>query len=779
MKAAEKILALLTDVKKQGAGWMACCPAHDDRNPSLSISEGDDGKVLLKCFAGCGAEAVCSALGLTLADLMGEPSSSVSSDMPRIVDTYDYQDEAGNLLLQVARMQPKTFRQRRKDDYGQWVWSVKGVRVVPYHLPQLLANPDRVVFVVEGEKDVHTLERLGCVATCNAGGAQKWTSDHAAYLQGRDVVILPDNDNPGRQHAEQVAASLGGIACTVKVLPLPGLAEKADVTDWAANGGTKMALTNLALTCPIWVPGQTPWPEIDSLDNRRLPSFPTEILPHVLREFVEAESHFTQTPSDLAALLCLAVCGAAIAKRVRIEARPGFSEPTNLYVCVILDPGNRKSAVFGDSVRPLKELEKELIESEGPTISRLKSQRRQDEQRLKILEKKGIDDSAARHQACELAAELEAKPLAVLPRLLVDDATGEKLGMMLADQNGRIASFSAEGTVFDLMAGLYSKNGLPQMDVYLKGHNGDDLVTDRVGRETVQVASPALSCAYTVQKSVIEGMNETKAFRGRGLLGRFFYAMPASWIGHRDVACPPVPDEVKHRYDQLVRRLFALEGPIMLRLSPEAAIAFQNWEVEAERMLAEGGDLEAMRDWGAKLHGGTLRLAGILHCAAGSPHHVVSRDSVEAAIRISRYLIPHAEAVFDAMTALDDPTTDGARYLVRWIEDNQLEEFTRRDAHQHGRRKFKKAEELDAPIGELISRGYIRLKQSEGEHSNNPGRKPSPRYEVNPALLESEAFKTRPQNTQNARQVGLDLHSEDCEDTFSRLPSAERIEVRI
>lgn len=778
MKPIDQILSQLKQVHNQDNGWIACCPAHDDQTPSLSIREANDGKVLLNCFAGCKTESIVAALDLTMADLMPDRLPTGSSSIPTLQQTYNYQDEAGNLLFQVVRLKPKGFRQRRPDGQGGWHWKVKGVRVVPYRLPQLLASRSRVVFIVEGEKDVHSLESINCVAICNAGGALKWTKDHAVHLHGYKVVILPDNDEPGRQHAEQVAQSLEGIAETVKVVPLPGLAVKGDVSDWITAGGRKDELDALVQAAPPWEPNQQQWGKIESLDNRHLPYFPNNALPDVLSEFVEAESHFTQTPSDLTALLCLAVCGAVLAKKIRIEARTGFSEPTNLYVCVILDPGNRKSSVLADATRPLRELEKELVEQARPQVARLASERRQDEKRLAALEKRGIDDAEARQEAIDLAIELAESPVHELPRLLVDDATCEKLGMMLADQGGRIASFSAEGTVFDLMAGRYSKSGMPQMDVYLKGHNGDDLITDRVGRNTVQVSSPALTCGYTVQLDVIKRMSLIPSFRGRGLAARFCYAVPQSWIGSRQVACQAVPENVKYDYDQLVRRLFAFEGPFTIHLTQDAAQTFQCWEAEVERMLADGGDLEAMRDWGAKLHGATLRLAAILHCVDNSPQELVSQQCIDNAITISRYLISHAEAAFDAMSALEDSTTDGARYLIRWIENNDLQEFSRRDAHQHGRRKFKTVEELDAPLNELIVRGYIRPQPSRSDPSI-PGRKPSPRYDVNPALFSNEVVARRTHNPQIDGQPPPTNHSEDSEYAIQATQTGERVQVTL
>ncbi|MEO8495288.1 MAG: DUF3987 domain-containing protein [Planctomycetota bacterium] len=173
-----------------------------------------------------------------------------------------------------------------------------------------------------------------------------------------------------------------------------------------------------------------------------------------------------------------------------VEPRPGWREPVNLFVAVLLEPGNRKSAVFADVMKPLRELEAELIEAARPAVAREQSERRQDEARLRKLEKLAAEkkeDAEVRHQAGNLSAELDQQAEATLPRLLVDDATAEKLGMMLAEQGGRIASMSPEGGVFDLMAGLYSKSGIPQFGVYLMGHSGDDLITDRVSRKSVRV----------------------------------------------------------------------------------------------------------------------------------------------------------------------------------------------------------------------------------------------------------------------------------------------------
>lgn len=167
----------------------------------------------------------------------------------RQVAAYDYIDADGVLQFQVVRFEPKTFRQRKPEGAG-WSWSVKGVEQVPYRLPQLLVQPDATVYVVEGEKDADRLASIGVVATCNAGGAGKWGQVHSKHLQGRDVVILPDNDDAGRDHSTKVQKSLQGVAKSVRVLTLPGLPQKGDVSDWLDAGGTVEELAKLITSTP-------------------------------------------------------------------------------------------------------------------------------------------------------------------------------------------------------------------------------------------------------------------------------------------------------------------------------------------------------------------------------------------------------------------------------------------------------------------------------------------------------------------------------------------------
>lgn len=242
-----RVLSLLTGVKKSGKGFSAQCPAHPDKHQSLSVGEGEGGRVLFHCHSGCEYRAVLTALGLVERDLFPETNGRASSAAPRIIAAYDYRDEKSVLLYQVLRYQPKDFRQRRPGDNGGWEWNLNGVRRVLYRLPELKGRP--AIFVTEGEKDTVRLWGLGLPATTNAGGAGKWRDEYAGQLTAagvKRVAIIPDNDEPGEKHALDVARSCLRAGIRVRVLRLAGLPPKGDVSDWLDAGHPKDELLRLA-----------------------------------------------------------------------------------------------------------------------------------------------------------------------------------------------------------------------------------------------------------------------------------------------------------------------------------------------------------------------------------------------------------------------------------------------------------------------------------------------------------------------------------------------------
>jgi hypothetical protein len=204
-------------------------------------------------------EPIVSALGLKLADLDEKPVDEIYSH-PQVIALYDYRSISGDLIYQVERMQPKGFRQRRPDGVGGWIYNLEGVNRIPYRLPEFVkaVAEHREVYVVEGEKDADHLHELGLVATCNSGGAGKWHKSFSSYFKDAKVVILPDNDEVGKSHAEAIAANLAPVAKEIYVVLLPDLPDKGDVSDWLAKGHNTVDLADLVAKTQPWklAPGQ-------------------------------------------------------------------------------------------------------------------------------------------------------------------------------------------------------------------------------------------------------------------------------------------------------------------------------------------------------------------------------------------------------------------------------------------------------------------------------------------------------------------------------------------
>jgi hypothetical protein len=183
-------------------------------------------------------------------------ATSRAAEPSNIVATYQYKDADGALLYEVLRYEPKTFRQRRPDGNGGWTWKA-GERRVLYRLQELLEYPDASVFITEGEKDADRVASLGHCATTVACG--DWTPDCVNALAGRDILILEDNDEAGRKKAHEAAAALHSVAKTVRIVRLPGLPEKGDVSDWLDADPRVGAddLTKVGFDAAVWTPDTT------------------------------------------------------------------------------------------------------------------------------------------------------------------------------------------------------------------------------------------------------------------------------------------------------------------------------------------------------------------------------------------------------------------------------------------------------------------------------------------------------------------------------------------
>jgi putative DNA primase/helicase len=246
--------ARVPKLRQTGTQWRGPCPIHHGKRDSFAV-EPSTGR--WNCHSTCGRGGdilnLESALhggdfGSVKAEVFrtvgrAEPKSEKHQSPARIAATYDFRDESGRLLFQAVRMVPKNFRQRKPDGKGGWEWNINGVRLVPYRLPELSQRSTETVFICEGEKDVDALVASGLLATCNPMGAGKWRAEYSDLIRGRSVVILPDNDKPGRAHAMATAIDLLRVDCEVRIVELP---RGKDASDWLNTGGTIEQLRELS-----------------------------------------------------------------------------------------------------------------------------------------------------------------------------------------------------------------------------------------------------------------------------------------------------------------------------------------------------------------------------------------------------------------------------------------------------------------------------------------------------------------------------------------------------
>lgn len=475
----------------------------------------------------------------------------------------------------------------------------------------------------------------------------------------------------------------------------------------------------------VW---DTPLP----FDEYDLPAFPTDALPETIRRYVLAVAESTQTPVDMAAVEALGIVSLCCQGKYFIRGNADWAEPLNTYMVVIMEPAERKSSVLSMMIRPVEEYENEENSRRNAEIieSRMIQDKLEKEKRSLVerASKGKATEEEVRAKAAELAKFEPAKPL----RLFVDDVTSEKLTSVLAENKGRAAVVSAEGGIFSIMSGLYNRN--VNIDVFLKGHSGDTIRVDRVGRASESIIHPALTMVLAVQPEVLNGLMSNNIFRGRGLTARFLYSMPKSTVGRRSFSAEPIPEGVKSRYRDLVETILSGKNeqePISL--DDGAADVLEGLFNEVEGRLK--GDLAEIPDWAGKFVGAVLRIGGILHVIKypkDSMFDPVDRETMENAVSIGRYFLEHAKAAYSLMGA--DAVNKNARLFLAAVKRKRLAEFSRRDAMRLYR-GCKTVESLQPVLDRLCEYGYLAVKPV--PPSYGPGRKPSDTYLVNPAVWES------------------------------------------
>lgn len=625
-----------------------------------------------------------------------------------------------------------------------------GVALLPYGLGKLATEGNRAhVVLCEGETDALTCWRHD-IPALGVPGASSWQDEWARLVGALVVYVVHEPDQGGDTLLDRLAGS--SLAPRVMVVDLPGAKDVNEfyLLDPETFRERFQAALEAARPLPEPQPDQHPprslpdgWEAPAPLELiARPPAFPTAVLPDWLRAYAEAEAEATQTPPDLAAMLALGTLATTAGGRVVVAPAPDWREGVNLFLAVAMPPGSRKSAVFRDTTSPVRTYERRLADAAAPEIARAAAQGRLAEKRLHALEDlaakaKPADRASLERELGEAAVEFARMRVPPEPRLFTSDVTSEALGSLLADHGGRFAVLSPEGGVFDQMAGLYTK-GLPNPDVYLKGHAGDTLRVDRRGRPSEYVERPALTLCLAVQPASLVAIHANPGLRDRGLLERLLFSVPPDTVGQRAIDPPPVLPEIRARYERtveaLAQSLDALPEPVTLSLSSGARDAFRVFRTELEARRGASGDLAHIKGWASKLDGATARIAGLLHLArhhAAGYERPIEAATLDAAVAIARYLIPHALVAFERMGA--DARREGARAVRDWIEREARRRFTRRDAQRALQNRFPKVADLEPALELLEDHGFVRRVERSKDRPSRAGR-PSTAYDVSPYL---------------------------------------------
>lgn len=730
---------------------MARCPAHDDKTPSLSIGEGDDGKVLLTCHAGCSFDEIRDALGIDAGDFSGRENGKKSSDSPaRIVKIYEYRNAEGRLLYENCRYQNKTFRQRRPDGAGGFVWNLQGVERVPYRLQALAAagaDQGRRIFLAEGEKDADALARLGFIAT----NSKNWQTGFNQHIAGAAVVIFCDHDATGRKIADDAARTIRPAAASVRIVdPFAGEPERGqDVSDFivarrsAGDDDEEIVRRLLALAdgeeCSSWDP---PRP-LDTV-LRPVEAFDPDSVPGALIRWLAPAARVIGCPIDFLILAVVLNAGIVIGSRLRL--RPVRSSDWfvvgNLYAGLVGLPSSKKTPALDEARRPilaLKREAKEKFDREAADFE-IKSKFYERESARILKESKSERDYTDRIQALNKPR----KP--IFRRFETNDVTASKLVQLLHESPAGLLLFRDElaGWLRSLEAD-YDKSARALYLELWPGAAAYELA--RVDGRDLFLTSGTLSILGGIQPSKLQRyVAEAYSFdNSDGLLQRFLFVYPDAVARQKakaeDAAMLRAGFEATLR---LFRELAEAEFGSKTVTGSGDRFAAVEFDAEAQRLADEWRDeieeeAESFQTsdeaWAAylyKLPKSAFAIALIFHAVEHgdrADQAAVSEQTLARALLYSDYLKSHAARVF----ALGENQIFAlAAALVGKIERGELRSgFTRAQVARKQWAGLRDRETVGDVLALLVEYNYLREIRTAG-----PGR-PTVEFEINPAIGEA------------------------------------------
>ena len=502
---------------------------RDDKNPSVRINPDKD------CWrddaAGRGGNywdlvaAICDCHPTDKATIKrwlqdhGLSNGNGSKPDQRIVSTYDYKNIDGKLVSQTVLYSPKTFKQRRPDGQGGWIWNVTGVNLVPYRLTEW--NRMAALIVTEGEKHADLLWSWGISATTNPMGALKWREVYNKHFEDKNVVILPDNDDVGRKHGRDVARNLLTVATAVKLVELPGLAEKGDIVDWAEAGHTKEELfelikqTDLLTADSIPEDGHTSeaaeerWSEPCPIKTELLPVpvLPPAVIPEPFRDWLTDIADRLQCPFDFVVTAAIVMVGSVIGAGcgIRPKRRDDWLVIPNLWGAAVGRPSIvLKTPSLNEAMKPLvlmeakaKEQFDEATREHEADIEMFRANKGavRDDMKSAAKKKEGAEDQGSLKRRFADMIEPDAP---TWRRHKTNDATIEKMSELLSENPRGMLLFRDE------LTGLlqsWDKDGREtDRAFYLEAWNGyGDHHSDRIGRGTTYTKNLCVSIFGGIQ----------------------------------------------------------------------------------------------------------------------------------------------------------------------------------------------------------------------------------------------------------------------------------------
>ena len=489
------------------------------------------------------------------------------------------------------------------------------------------------------------------------------------------------------------------------------------------------------------------WASPTSLDTAPVPEFPLGTLPRSIETYTRRLSIATQTPLALASGVALGALSVALAKKFEVVPRYGWMEPLVLWILVLLPSGERKTAVMSSMRGPLDEWGREKRRELAPLIAEAESRREILQRRKAKAEQdaaKSGDEEDERY-AAEVARELAEHEAPSLFQLTTSDVTAEAAAMLCAENDGRIGVWSDEGEIVKIIAGRYSRDQSPDTEIFLKGHAGGYYSSSRVSRGSVSLRDPAIPMVLALQPEVIRGLSNQRALHGQGFFARPLYALPPSALGGRKSRPELVDDAAYEAYSTTIKALLDMEAPKdefgeaephTLRFSEGADRLLEDFQDWIEPQLAPSGVMASYREWGSKLPGAVVRIAGVLHVAervdAGNEkpwETSVERSTLKSAIKIGCYYREHAKATMHQMGA--DPRIGAARHVLDALEGKGGTKISKRDLFQKVRwdSRLGTMKQLEPVIELLKDYGYLRELEAK---RRGPGRPKSNTLEINP-----------------------------------------------